>query len=210
MANGQYTIPEAFRKPEPQPELQPQPQPNYEAQQAAAFSARLDTQQYTPETHLQPFRFIKEIEDRLDSYRYTAIEIAEAKRPWLRSMKSLILAPKPLMAEYIEKESKIGGHLLQKQDTSHELRFWSEGHEWFFGWSDGKDVSIVDSAVHYQVTDSYIQKSYQGRIVPFASGEEEYFTNAVQAYEHAVRHELYPFDDALVELTAKEDFKLAA
>jgi len=121
-------------------------------------------------------------------------------------MKSLILAPKPLMAELIEKESKIGGRILQKQDPTHDLRFWSDGREWFFGWSDGKGVSIVDSAVHYQVSDFNIQKSYQGRVVPFTPGEDTYFINAVQAYEHAVRHQLYPFDDALIELTAKDEF----
>jgi len=202
MADAQFAIPEAFRHPEPQP----QPEQNYEARQAAAFSARLDTQQYTPETHPKPFHFIKEIENRLDSYRYTAIEIEDAKRPWLRSMKSMIIAPKPLMAEFIDKEAAIGGRLLQKQDASHDLRFWSEGHEWFFSWSDGKGVTMVDSAVHYQVSDINIQKSYQGHIVPFTPGEEAYFVNAVQAYEHAVRHELYPFDDALVELNSKSDY----
>jgi|GEM_PF-6562450 len=202
MANGQFTIPEAFRQPAPEPDR------NYEAQQTEAFSVQPDIQQSTPETHPTPFHFIKEIEDRLDSYRYTAIEIEEAKRPWLKSMKSLILAPKPIMAELIEKESIIGGQLLQKIDSHHELRFWSEGHEWFFGWTDGKGVTITNSAVHYQVTDSHIQKSYQGRIVPFAPGEEEYFINAVQAYEHAVMHELYPFDEALIELMAKSDYNI--
>jgi len=198
MANGQYNIPEAFR--------QPAPEPYFEPQQTESFSGQPDIQQPTPETRPTPFHFIKEIEDRLDSYRYTAIEIEESKRPWLKSMKSLILAPKPIMAELIEKESKIGGRLLQKQESSHELRFWSEGHEWFFGWTDGKGVTITDSAVHYQVTDTYIQKSYQGHVVPFSPGEEEYFINAVQAYEHAVMHELYPFDEALVELMAKNDY----
>ena len=190
MVNGQYIISGAFQEPKPQPSF--------------------ETQQYTPEIHPAPFHFIKEIEDRLDSYRYTAIEIEEAKRPWLKSMKSLILAPKPLMAEFIEKESKIGGRILQKQDPSHDLRFWSEGHEWFFGWSDGKAVSVVDSTVHYQVSDFDIQKSYQGHVVPFTPGEDTYFVNAVQAYEYAVMRELYPFDNALVELTTQEDFRLAA
>jgi len=208
MANGQYIIPAAFQEPAA-PEPQPQPEPSYEAQQAAAFSARLDAQQYTPETQPAAFQFIKDIENRLDSYRYTAIEIEEAKRPWLKSMKSLILSPKPLMAEFIEKESKIGGRLLQKQDSKHELRFWSEGHEWFFGWTDGKAVSIADSAVHYQVSPTNIQKSYQGGVVPFTPGEGAHFVNAVQAYEHAVRHELYPVDDTLVDLyTADDDNKI--
>ena len=217
MADAQYAIPNAFRQPEPQP----QPETTNEAEQAAAFSARLDVQQYTPENHPQPFHFIKEIENRLDSYRYTAIEIEEAKRPWLKSMKSFIIAPKPRMAELIDKEAVIGGRLLQKADPTHDLRFWSEGHEWFFGWTDGKGVSIVDSAVHYQVSDTSIQKSYQGHLTAFTPGEETYFINAVQAYEHAVVHELYPFDEALIELMAKneldgaelskkDDFNLAA
>jgi hypothetical protein len=202
MANGQYTIPGAFQE--------PTPQLSSEAEQFAGSSTRPATEQRTPETQPAPFHFIKEIENRLDSYRYTAIEIEEAKRPWMKSIKSLILAPKPIMAELIEKESKIGGRILQKQDPAHDLRFWSESHEWFFGWSDGKNVSIVDSAVHYQVSDFNIQKSYQGRVVPFTPGEDMYFVNAVQAYEHAVMHELYPFDEALVELSAKDDYDLAA
>jgi hypothetical protein len=203
MADAQYAIPEAFRNPQSQPEQTP------EAKPAAAFSLQPDAQLSTPETHPKPFHFIKEIENRLDSYRYTAIEIEESKRPWLKSMKSFIIAPKPLMAELIDKEAVIGGRLLQKADPTHDLRFWSEGHEWFFGWTDGKGVSIVDSAVHYQVTDTSIQKSYQGHLTPFTPGEETYFINAVQAYEHAVMHELYPFDEALIELMAKNEYDIS-
>jgi hypothetical protein len=208
MVHGQYTIPEGFIEPVIQPQVEIQ-QPEVVPPQPEVLP-HTEAPQVSPEINVGPFRFIKDIEDRLDSYRFTAIEIEEAKRPWLKSIKSMVISPKPLLAELIDKESKIGGRLLQKQDQTHNLEFWSEGHEWFFGWSDGKNKKIENTTVHYQVTDSFIQKSYQGRIVPFTPGEETYFINAVQAYENAVRHELYPFDEALVELSAKDDFGLAA
>jgi len=202
MADAQFAIPEAFRKPEPQP----QPEQTYEAQQTAAFSAYLDSKQYTPETQPQAYHFVKEIEDRIDSYRYTAIEIEEAKRPWLRSLKSLVIAPKPLLSEFIERESIIGGQLLQKVDAAHDLRLWYATKDWFFGWSDGKVVMMVDSAVRYQFTDEQVYKSYQGRPIPFTEGEEARLLSVIPSYEAAVRHILYPFDDALIELNSKSDY----
>jgi hypothetical protein len=185
MANGQYVIPEAESTPQP------------------------DVLISAPELQPTPYGFIKAIEGRLDSYRETALAIEDTKRPWLRSMKSLVLTPKPPLAELIEKESIIGGRLFQKQEETHDLRFWCEGREWFFGYNSGKDVSIVDTTVHYAVSDDSIEKLYQGRVAPLTPGEHEHFVEAVQKYETAVVHELYPFDEVIQELS-KDDFRLAA
>lgn len=170
----------------------------------------LEPQQYTPEAQPAVFAFIKDINGRLESYRDTAVAIEEAKRPWLKSMKSLVLTPKPYRAELIDRESVIGGRRFQKQDPEHDVRFWEEGGEWFFGYSDGKGVTLNDSTIHYEIYDDHIKKSYQGRVVPFANGELEVFTQAVQSYEHDVVHELYPFDEAIQELLDKYNLDEAA
>ena len=94
MANGQYSIPGGL----------------FEAEQAAAFSAQLDAEQYTPESHPEAydavaviqttaeqrpitqetvpsgFGLLKPLSDRLDSYRSTAVAIEEN-----RSSPSIIL-----------------------------------------------------------------------------------------------------------------------
>jgi hypothetical protein len=201
MANGQFIIPGSLLEAEKAPEasIQPDPQP----------SDLIAAAPLTPEVQPTQFGFIKDIETRLDSYRETALAIEATKRPWLRSMKSLVLTPKPPLAELIEKESIIGGSLFQKQEPQHELRFWSEGQEWFFGWTNGKDVSITNSTVHYQVSDSHIQKLYQGRVADFAPGEQAHFIQAVTAYEKAVVQQLYPFDQVIQELS-NDDLSLAA
>jgi hypothetical protein len=201
MANGQFTIPES------QPTTPVEP--IYEAQQTAAFSARMDARQYTPETQPTAYHFVKEIEARLESYRASAIAIEESKHKWLRSVKSLIITPKPIMAELIESESKIGGMLFQKQYPHHDIRFWEKDGGWFCGYSDGAKVKLEDTTIHYDFTDTAIQKMYQGRTLPMVPGEESNLLNAVREFEHAVVHELYPFDEALLELK-KDDDRLAA
>ncbi len=196
-SNGRYVIPGA-----------PQ-EPTYETQQAAAFSARLDTQQYTPEINYGPYHSLMEIAKRLESYRETAVEIEQSRHGWLKAAKSFVIAPKPILAELIEKESIIGGRLFQKINPTDEPRFVCEGGEWFY-WPNGKDTSAVESALHYEVEENTIQKSFHGRVTPLTLGELETFVQATREYEHAVAHELYPFDEVLQELLTKNDLDLAA
>jgi hypothetical protein len=201
MANGQFIIPET------PPELTSAP--TYETQQTETFSAQLDAQRYTPETQPGMYHFVKEIEARLESYRETAVAIEESKHKWLRSMKSLIITPKPILPELIESESKIGGMLFQRQHPSHDIRFWEKDGGWFCGYSDGANVKLEDSTIHYEFSDTNIEKMYRAKTVPFVPGEESNLLKAVKEFEHAVVHELYPFDDALLELK-KDDVDLAA
>lgn len=207
MANGQFIIPEGFNEPAPLPVIQAQ-QP--EAVLYAEPQAVVE-QPVTPERPHGRYHFVKETEDHLDSYHYTAIEIEEARsKGLLETLQALVMRPKPAMAVLIEKEKEIGGQLLKKENETHELGFWCDQHEWFFWWDDGKTKDPENSTIHYQVFEDFIIKSFQGRVAPFADGEETRFLSAVRAYENAVRHELYPFDDALVELSSKDDFSLAA
>ncbi len=201
MANGQFIIPET-------PSTTPT-EPTYETQQAEAFSAHIDAQHYTPETQPGMYHFVKEIETRLESYRETAVAIEENKHKWLRAVKSLVTTPKPIVSELIESESKIGGMLFQRQYPHHDIRFWEKDGGWFCGYSDGAKVKLEDSTIHYEFSEYAIQKMYQGRTIPFVPGEETNLLNAVREFEHAVVHELYPFEEALQELK-KDDVRLAA
>ena len=218
MANGQYTIPGGFSEPAPQPITQTQQTESPFVQPVAQPETPLFVepivaaeQLATPERTYGRYHFVKETEDHLDSYRYTAIEIEEAKpKGLLAAAKLLMMTPKPAMSDLIEKEKEIGGRLLKKENQTHELGFWSDHHEWFFWWDDGKTKDPENSTIHYQVFEDFIIKSFQGRVAPFADGEEARFLSAVTAYENAVRHELYPFDEALVELSSKDDFNVAA
>lgn len=166
-------------------------------------------QQFTPEVQPAPYTFVKDIEARLESYRETAVAIEGTKHKWLKSVKSIVLTPKPVIAELIEKESKIGGRLFQKQEPTHDLRFWEKDGGWYCGYSDGANVKLEDSTIHYEFTHDTVEKLYQGRPTPFVPNEKENLIHATQAFEQAVVHELYPLDETLQELK-KDDFGLAA
>jgi len=180
-----------------------------EAEQAPVISVEPITQQYTPETQPATYAFVKNIEARLESYRETAVAIEETKHKWLKSVKAIVLTPKPVIAELIEKESKIGGRLFQKQDPSHDLRFWEKDGGWYCGYSDGGQVKLEDSTIHYEFTQETVEKLYQGRPLPFVPYEKENLLHATQAFEHAVVHELYPIDETLQELK-NDDLPFAA
>lgn len=213
MANGQYTIPEAFRKPEPQPELQQQPEPNYEAQQSAVFSARLDAQQSTPENQPLAFSSVGQLSNRLESYQTTVIALEAKRFAWLKAAKALMITPKPMRAELIEKESVIVGSLVRRQAPSQENRIWVHDGDLFYGYADRKHgILLQDTTVRYQFSDEYLEgvmKSFQAKIVPLASGEKENVAAVLGIYESAVVEELYPIDATLMDLK-KEDLELAA
>jgi hypothetical protein len=208
MANGQYTIPESLRASEPEV-FSDQPVEAIEVQQTADVAPQPEIQSYAPELQPSNFTLVSQIKARLDSYRDTAITIEESKHKWLKSMKALVLTPKPISAELTEKESIIGGRIFQKPDSKLDVRFWEKDGGWFYGYTDGKNIKLEDTTIHYEFGPNGVEKLYQGRSVPFVPGEEAHLILAIQTFEHNVVHELYPIDDVLQELK-KDDLGLAA
>lgn len=219
MAHGQYVIPGTPIEPE----------------QLAPFSTQLDVLQYTPESQpaayeavydnlkqfevQQPspelkesvFGSFKSMSERLDSYRNTAVAMEEMNRPWLKAAKALIINPKPLLAELIEKESIILGKLVQKQNPNQENRVWVHEGELFYGFADKKNnILLDDTTVHYQFDEhGAAWKSFQGNHVPFVSGEYENLARLIPLIEPTLLDGPYTVDGALEDLK-KDDFRLAA
>lgn len=181
---------EAARIPEPQPVMS---EPVYVSRPERNMS-------YAPNYE------IKEVENKLDSAHETALAIEAKSHPWLKTVKSFVLAPKPPLAQMIEKEGVTGGMLINKLMaeqgmTSHvQYRFFCENHEWFL-----YPANDPDSAVHYQVTDTEIRKSYRGHLVPLDPGEDVTLRRLAPAYYQAVIEEHYPFEAILTELMSPEE-----
>ena len=227
MANGQYSIPEAFQESAPEPSheaqqtevssIQPNTQPHTPETQAAPYLIQMDAQQYGPEILQSPVASIKELteqlSDRLDSYRSTAEVLERNNRPWLKAAKALIISPKPVLAELIEKESIIIGKLVQKQSPSQENRIWIHDRELFYGYIDRKNhITLEATTVRYYFNaHNRFIKLFNGKDLPFVPGEIENLAGLLPVIEHSVMHELYPIDEAIDELVHDEDdFKLAA
>jgi len=210
MSNGQFNIPDSFRG--PTPELQNTP--SYETQQVAPYLIQMDAQHYGPEVLQTPVASIKELtdqlSDRLDSYRATAEVLERRNRPWLKAAKGLIIAPKPMLAELIEKESIIIGKLVQKQGPHQENRIWIQNRELFYGFVDKKNhITLEETTVRYyfNMHNRYI-KLFNGKDIPFVRGEIENLAGLLPMIEHSVMHELYPIDEAIDDLVHDEDDSL--
>lgn len=207
MANGQFNTPDSFRG----PASEYQETPSFEAQQTAPYLIQMDAQQYGPEVLQSPVASIKELtyqlSDRLDSYRGTAEVLEQKHRPWLKAAKGLIIAPKPMLAELIEKESVIIGRLVQKQDPYDENRIWIDKHELFYGFINRKKhISLEDTTVRYYFNDyNRFIKLFNGKDIPFVQGEIENLAGLLPMIEHSVMHELYPIDEAIDDLMHEED-----
>ncbi|MDB5162832.1 MAG: hypothetical protein JWO54_764 [Candidatus Saccharibacteria bacterium] len=209
MANEQYTIPDGLFEAEPTADFSEQPEIQ-------------EVQQYTPEpqsTHFNAYEYQQELKSRLYAGRQTAIAMEENKHKILKAAKAIIIKPKPILAELIEAESKIGGRpwkiieikRKEKSKKAEEMdyRLWEEKGGWFFGYTNGKDIKLEDTTIHYIFKPDSIEKRFHGRTFPMNDGEERTLIQAIQLFDDAVMEELYPIDQALSDLK-KDDFRLAA
>lgn len=218
MANGQYTIPGELAEPE----------------QTAVFSTQLDVLHYTPQSQPEAYHAVQEalsqfepqpsnleaehsvfdsfkpMSERLVSYRNTAVAIEQNHRPWLKAAKALIITPKPVLAELVEKESIILGRLVQKQSPDQENRVWVHEGDLYYGFRNKKkNILLKDTTVRYQFHKEMPEKLLGGRAVGFANGELENLSQLIPLIEPTLLHEMYPVDEALADLK-KDDFRLAA
>lgn len=177
MANDQYHIPGSES-------------PLREALNAA------DAVLYTPETQPEAFQLIKDIEDRTDSYRETALVAKPKVSPWLKAVKPFVLVPKSPYEKLVEKEEVIGGGLMKKAENIVSQRFWyHDNGDWFYESIDTqKNVTVI----RFQTTASSIHKIFNGVEVPFAEGELEQFIELTALYEKEIL-QLYPIDALIQE-----------
>lgn len=166
------------------------------------------------ETFKGPNYGIKEVENVMDSCRSAQLELNEKEknRKWLHAIKSLVIAPRPVMAELkkqhdalIEKESITGGQLVaelfaeQGVHTTDRYRFYTENHEWFL-YREGHEQQVV----RYIVTDNGIVKIQSGHTVEAGPGEEPALRILAPRYMERNIFEHYPLDAAITELMAPE------
>lgn len=167
-----------------------------------------DAAQYSPETQPAAFGFIKNIEDKIDSYRETALELGIVKKKmWVRAIEPFVVNTKSPHDQLIEKESRIGGTLYP---SIPDARFWlNKRHEedpagvrnWLFSYTNPQTKQL--EAIVYQTKPGgeAIEKVYAGLPRPLTDEEAKNFVDAVQMYKQRVRHELYLLDDVIEELS---------
>ncbi len=162
-----------------------------------------DAVQYTPEVQPEPFRYLKAIESRIDSYRETAIAV-EARRIALPvTLRYLIGGAvghiKSPLEKIVDKEAVVGGGIFQRPPQVVSQRFWYQGQhhgkgEWYY---ESVDAAKRTTVVHFQTTPTTIEKLVQGAPAAFTQGEAEVIALAPKLYERAVLDQLYPIDAVL-------------
>lgn len=190
MANDTYHIPGSSEKP---------------LQEALTIA---DSFQYSPEKQLEPYRFIKDIEEKIYSYRETALALdAKRKQGFLGAIG---LTRQPLtMTDLIEKEAQIGGEIFGKGKG---YRLWLDHKgsspyihnndigDWYHTRpnTDGisKDPEIT---LHFESHPTHFWKLYEGKSYALTVAETETICDAIARYEEAIRV-IYPFDEEIHNL----------
>lgn len=182
MAHDQYQIPGGYN--------------------ASDIRAELESIQFTPEREAAPYQRIKDIEDKIFSYRATAMAVVNKPSGWLHG---LTMRPQQKsVSELIDEESRYGG------------KMFGEGHRFWLDNKGGDTVFQNDVAdwyhlqvnpanpkrptvLRFQTTPHSIHKLYEGREYAPTLQDLEIFVKAVEGYAQAILP-LYPIDQALDEL----------
>lgn len=168
--------------------------------------------QRTPENKPEMFRFIKERERRIFSYREAALEADKNRNKgilnalgWMRSDLT--------MTRLTDMESKIGGRIYDKiYQRRLGFKIWlhdkyldgpleerEEINHWFFVQPQVVNGRYQDLTIHYETQSTGITKWVNGIPYPLKLDEIETFSRLTELYEDEVRQELYPLDESIHE-----------
>lgn len=168
-----------------------------------------DSFQYSQERQPEAYRHIKDIEDRIHSYRRTALEIEQRREPGFVEAVFGIRRQKVTLEDLIEKESYIGGKLFGPNDRlwlSHKgstphaaqnnLGDWYHVREHYdsFGRKQGETV------LHFETHPTHLVKLHNAQPIDPMLTELETLSRAIELYEERVREELYPLDQEIFDL----------
>ncbi len=188
--------------------------------------ATLDAVQYAPEKQPEPYRVVKDIEEKIYTYRDALLAGQKKPKKWLSG---LVYAPQDqVLHKLIDKESQLGGamfgegHRFWLDNKSSQTPYQSTVGDWFHAQpqpAGSKEPAVV---LHFQTTPRSIYKLFNGHNYEPTIQELETFVKAVQAYMRAILP-LYPIDQVLDELEEEiereavagkeakpEDYRLAA
>lgn len=168
-----------------------------------------DEFQYSPERQPEAYRFIKDIEDRIHSYRRTAIEIDQKREPGLIESVFGIRRQKVTLTNLIEQEAHIGGQLFGPND-----RFWMShkgtaphaGHnnlgDWFHVREhvDANNRKTGETTLHFETHPTHLVKLHNGYPIDPVVSELQTLAHAMELYEERVREALYPLDQEIFDL----------
>ncbi len=205
MANNQFQFPKSYSE--------------------SDIRAQLDAIQYAPvnpEQQRAPYQGIKDIENKIFSYREAALAMnKKAKHSWISS---LVLKPQTMtIRDLVEEESKLGGEMFGKghrfwlDNKSNSTVFRNEIADWYHTQPNPDDPS-KPIVLRFQTTPEKIFKLYEGREYAPTIQDVEIFTKAIENYTKAVLP-LYPLDQMIDELeqsdlefeaTDNDSFGLAA
>lgn len=173
-----------------------------------------DSFQYSQERQPEAYRHIKDIEDRIHSYRRTALEIEQRREPGFIEAFFGIKRQKVTLEDLIEKESYIGGKLFGPHDrlwlshkgatphaTHNNLGDWFHVREHY----DTSGRKIGDTTLHFETHPTHLVKLHDGRPIDPMLSELETLTRAIGLYEERIREELYPLDQEIYDLMSESD-----
>jgi len=200
MVKDQYQIPQNYSEPE--------------------IRAQIDAIQLSPEVMMAPYQQIKNIEEKIFSYREAALAVEKKPKGWLGR---LVFTQHPqTIQDLIEDESKLGGQLFGEGNKfwldakTNDTVFQNDVADWYHVQLNPANPKRP-TVLRFQTTPHSIHKLYEGREYAPSIQDIETFVKAVQAYDSAILS-LYPLDSTINELQqdigtdeAKSDsFDLAA
>jgi hypothetical protein len=172
----------------------------------ASARARLEAARSNPELLKAPFKFVKDLESAVFSFRETALALQQhdkkMKTPQLEKFYETL----------IEREAFVGGRMYYPEDAKDkdiQIRFWlgvkgaspisDQTADWYF--ETYPHYPQFRKLTHYQTTPQQLYK-YQddGRSYPMTIAEIEQFLKSTYHYTYEVLERLYPFDATRVEL----------
>lgn len=164
-----------------------------------------DADQYSAERIPAPYQFIKDIEERIYSYREARLE--QAHRNGEKIFDRSTLRYRELnVADLIEKEAEVAGATFGEG-----CRFWLDhkGSSAFLGKNNIADWYLTtpvvlgarkkqDSVFHLvSRPDSFSKLLEDGKEYPMKISEIETVSRAIPLAEDLIREKLYPLDDSL-------------
>jgi hypothetical protein len=167
----------------------------------SSFDAR-DVQEMNEQR--SPYEVVKDIEQKLESYRANATEANLPKLSAVDRARSAVTnlfvsssAPRTVHDKLVEAESIIGGSQLGTHPEIISQRFWYHQGDWFYESHDATGPMVA----RYQFIDGQAHKLVDGKPYYFADGEIQNLYRTIELYHDQVFLQLY---------ASKNDYDLTA
>lgn len=189
--------------------------PSQSGEQPLQAALRIaDSFQYSAENQPEAYRALKDIGDRVHSYRRTALGIELNREKTV--FENIIGFKRQRISEdaLVNQEWKIGGEPFGPGNTfglEHEALGKNEQDAAFSNWYHTREIYdsfgrlSEKSVLRFMVSPREVIKMYNGLRSSLTVQELETLTRAIELYEERVREALYPLDQEIYDLRAEEE-----